>query len=69
MDLSGHLGVIFAAILSLDLEIVEALPVATVVGQDRLIAMQFSLEDAQDRFGHGVVAEIPDGSDRGRHSV
>ena len=59
----------FDSILSLDLGIVEAPPVAAVVGQDRLVAMQLGLEDAHDRFGHGVVVGIPDGSDRGRHSV
>lgn len=48
-----------------DLEIVEALPVAAVVGQDCLVAMQLGLEKADDRFGHGVVVGIPDGSDRG----
>jgi hypothetical protein len=52
-----------------DRAIVEALQVAAVVGQDYLVAMQLGLEDAHDQFSHGVVVGIPDGSDRGRHSV
>ncbi len=51
-----------------DLEVVESLPVTTVVGQHGRVAMQFGLEEAHHRFGEGIIIGISDGADRRRHA-
>ena len=38
-----------------NLEVVEAFPLTAVVHKDGRVAKEFSLEDCEHRFGHGVV--------------